>query len=136
MNRSLNLRTTLVLLGSLLALGCGSAGPPRSAKARGTVTHADKPVADAEIYFVAAEKGFSANATLSPEGKYEITSNLPPATYKIFFTSPRITKPPMDGQPPPEAKELNVPNKYRSETTSDLKAEVKAGDNTFDFNLK
>lgn len=136
MIRSLYLRSTLVILGTFLAVGCGSGGPPASAKARGTVTHADKPVAEAEIYFIAAEKGYSANATLSAEGKYEITSNLPPASYKVFLTPPRITKPPMDGQPPPVAKEVDVPNKYRSETTSDLKAEVKAGNNTFDFKLQ
>ena len=136
MYRSLFLRSTVLLLGGVLIVGCGPSGPPPSAKAKGVVTHEDKPVTEGEIYFVAAEKGWSANASLNAEGKYEITSGIPPATYKVFITPPRITKPPMLGEAPPEAKSSGIPAKYQSETTSGLTAQVKAGDNTFDFKLQ
>jgi hypothetical protein len=124
----------VLICGAALLSGCGgSSGPPPTAKATGQVTHKSKPVTEGEIYFVAAEKGYSANATLGADGKYQITSGLPPAKYKVFISRPRITKPPMAGEAPPEVKEFLVPNKYQSETTSGLTAEVKAGDNTFDF---
>lgn len=115
--------------------GCGQAGPPASAKAEGTVTHQGKPVSTGEIYFIAADKGFAANASLTTEGKFQISTGLPPAQYRVFLTRPRITKPPMAGEPPPEAVEFPVPDKYQSENTSGLSAEIKPGDNTVNFTV-
>ena len=128
-------RPALFLLGVVLVTGCGSSGPPRSAKAAGQVTFNSQPVAEGEIYFVAAEKGYSAKSSLDAQGKYQVAAGLPPASYKVFITPPRITTPPMPGQAPPETKAFVVPDKYQTETTSGLTADVKAGDNKFDFPL-
>ena len=135
MIRPLMLRSMVLICGVALLQGCGPSGPPPTAKATGKVTHKDKPVTEGEIYFVAAEKGYSANVSLGADGKYQISTGLPPANYKVFVSRPRITKPPMPGEAPPEVKDFPVPDKYQSETTSGLTAEVKAGDNTFDFKV-
>lgn len=134
MFRSSLLPANLVVAGLALVMGCGKAGPPPSAKCKGVVTYQGQPLAEAEIYFVSAQKGFSANASVN-QGNYEITAGLPPASYKVFLTRPRITAPPMTGAPPPAAKEFLVPDKYLSETTSGLSADVKAGENTADFKV-
>ena len=137
MNRVFNLSFVFPLLVLSQIVGCGgSSGPPPSAKASGQVTLKGKPLTEGEIYFVAAEKGYSANTTLNAEGKYQITSSLPPASYKIYFAAPRIVKPPMPGKPAPKASSFNLPAKYLSESTSGQVAQVKAGENKFDFALE
>ncbi|MBS0203449.1 MAG: hypothetical protein JSS49_11155 [Planctomycetes bacterium] len=113
-----------------LVIGCGSSGPPKTAKASGQVKLKGEPVTEGEIYFIAAEKGYSASSTLDSEGKFQITASLPPATYKVYFAGPKVTKPPMPGEPPPETKPFVVPNQYLSEATSGLSWEIKAGDNS------
>ena len=117
-------------------VGCGSSGPPPTAKASGQVKLKGAPVTEGEIYFIAAEKGYSASSPLDAEGKYKITAALPPATYKIYFAGPKMTKPPMPGEPPPEAKPFVVPNQYLSESTSGLSKEIKVGENSFDVDLQ
>ena len=128
--------SVVLLIGMTFVAGCGTAGPPPTAKASGQVTLKGEPVPECEIYFVAAEKGFSANASLDAEGKYKITANLPPATYKVYFAGPKMTKPPKPGEPPLETKPIAVPSKYLAESTSGLSKEVKTGDNVFDFKLE
>jgi len=122
-------------MGLSLSLGCGGSGPPPSASATGVVTHNGQPLGLGEIYFVSAENGYSANASITAEGKYEIAAGLPPAQYRVFVTRPRITADPMSGGAPPVAVEFPVPDRYQSESTSGLTAEVKAGTNALDFKL-
>jgi len=125
----------LVLLKLVIVVGCGQPGAPKTAGASGQVTLQGQPVTTGQIYFVAAEKGFSANGSLGADGKYEISSNLPPANYKVFFTPPRAANAPMPGKPSVETKVFELPSQYLNETTSGMSAEVKAGDNTIDFRL-
>lgn len=137
MIRASKLSVVLPVLVLIQLIGCGGkGGPPPTAKASGQVTLKGKPVTEGEIYFVAAEKGYSASTTLNAEGKYQITTGLPPASYKIYFAAPRIVKPPMPGQPPPKTSSFKLPAKYLSESTSGQTAQVKAGDNKFDFSLE
>lgn len=127
----------LVLVVGLTSItGCGSAGAPPTAQVKGKVTLNGEPVAVGSIYFVAPDKGFSTDAALSATGEYTITSNLPPATYKVFITRPRITKPPMPGEAAPPPVDFKVPDKYQTETTSGLTADIVAGENTKDFALQ
>lgn len=137
MNRMLKPIATVGLLGIGFVAGCGkSDAPPPTATASGQVTFKGKPVPDAKIFFVAAEKGFSANAPIEADGSYKITSGLPAATYKVYFGGTEIVKPPKPGEPPPKMTPLPLPNKYLRETTSGQLADVKAGDNKFDFKLQ
>ena len=132
-------RRTSALMLALTAgfvIGCGPSGPPPTAKVSGQVKLQGAPVTEGEIYFIAAEKGYSASSPLDAEGKYKISAALPPAMYKIYFAGPKMTKPPMPGEAPPETKPFVVPNQYLSESTSGLSKEIKAGENTFDVDLQ
>ena len=117
--------------------GCGGpSGPPPTAQVTGSVTFGGKPVTTGEIWFVATDKGYSANGPIDSSGKFNITENLPPADYKVFITPPRITKPPMPGDVAPAATPLGIPDRYQVESMSGLTATIKAGPNTKDFPLE
>ena len=129
------------LLHSVIAaawtVGCGSSYvPPPTAKASGQVMFQGKPVAAGEIYFVAAEKGYSANATLDSNGHYQISSDLPSASYKVYFAGPKVVEPPRPGYPAPKMDAFPLPSKYLREATSGQSADIKAGDNKLDFKLE
>ncbi len=124
------------IVGSTI-VGCGTPGPPPTAQVKGKVTLKGEPVKVGQIYFVAPEKGFSANTALSATGEYSISSDLPPASYKVFITPPRIEKPPKPGeQAPSTSADFKIPDRYQTETMSGLTAEIVAGPNTMDFPLE
>ena len=70
MFRSSLLPANLVVAGLALVMGCGKAGPPPSAKCKGVVTYQGQPLAEAEIYFVSAQKGFSAQSSPSRQHQH------------------------------------------------------------------
>ncbi len=127
----------ICIISVALVTGCGkSYSPPPSAKASGQVTYKGKPVTAGEIYFVAAEKGFSANGTLDSEGKYQLSSGLPSASYKVYFAGPKVVQPPRPGVKAPKLDPFVLPAKYLREATSGQFADIKAGDNKVDFKLE
>ena len=137
MSRCLKSSWLIVALGIVTIVGCAPSGPPPTAQVKGKVTLKGEPVKLGQIYFVAPDKGYGSDAPLSATGEYSITSNLPPAAYKVFITPPRIVKPPMPGETAPTTSaDFNVPDKYQTETTSGLTADIVAGENTKDFNLE
>jgi hypothetical protein len=124
------------ITGFCFAAGCVKSDvPPPSAKASGQVVFQGKPVTAGEIYFVAAEKGYSASANLDSNGQYQISSGLPSASYKVYFAGPKVVEPPRPGYPPPKMDAFPLPAKYLREATSGQSANIKAGDNKFDFKL-
>lgn len=126
-----------LVLGLATLTGCGGvAGPPPTASATGTVTFGGKPLTTGEIWFTAADKGFSAHAPIDANGKYDIKTDLPPADYKVYITPARLTAPPKPGEAPPPTPPLGIPDKYQVEAMSGLTATIKAGPNTKDFPLE
>ena len=85
---------------------------------------------------MAAEKGFSANGTLNSEGKYQVSSGLPSASYKVYFAGPKVVQPPRPGVPAPKVEPFVLPAKYLREATSGQSADIKSGDNKVDFKLE
>ncbi len=127
----------ICVIGVCLAAGCGKSNvSPPTAKASGQVIFKGKPVTAGEIYFVAAEKGYSANATLDSNGNYQISSGLPSASYKVYFAGPKVVEPPRPGYAPPKMEAFPLPPKYLREATSGQSADIKAGENKFDFKLE
>ena len=116
----------------------------------GTVTYNGKPVADASIVFLPKTKDTrAAVAVTDASGYYSLNTSgeLAGAIVGPFQVS-IVARAPYDG-PVPEgvspayAKELYqnegkplIPEKYFSPQTSGLTADVKPGDNRFDFELK
>ena len=116
--------------------GCGGgSGQPKSASVSGKVTFQGQPVTEGRLTFMSA---ISAGAVeITSEGTYLLTEGVPPSKYKVVVTPPSITKPPMVGESAPAMKNYaNIPEKYRSETSTPLFADIKAGDNTVDLELK
>ncbi len=128
-----------------LAIGCSSEAPRGVAK--GKVTFKGQPVTGCLIHFENREGGVEAQVSLGADGRYEMKTlqgdGLPPGVYKVSVSPGRIMEPgeeaPLAGQapkikPPPTT---TVPVKYHRGATTDLTADVKAGDNPpFDFELK
>ena len=128
----------LCLLGLFSIAGCGSGDSrPPSAKVSGKVTFGGQPVTEGVVNFMSPNLGTAGAGTLNAQGEYTITDGIPPGNYLVYVTPPRITKPPMAGESPPEAKEYpNIPEKARTEKSSGLSADVKAGENKgVDFKL-
>lgn len=132
----ISLVVATVLLAATFA-GCGG-DRASSAKAAGKVTHQGQPVTVGEIHFVQPESGDAGSAPLDPTGAYSLKAGIPPGKYRVFVVPPSsLTQPPVPGES--VAQELyfpNIPVKCRSEVSSGLTAEIKAGSNTFDFDLQ
>ncbi len=128
----------LVATGLLVLTGCGSV----PVKIRGKVTLNGTPVEAGTITFIPEDqtKGRSGGASIA-QGAYQVDAGNPPppGMYRIEITAPKKTgnKIPAGSPAPPgtmidEMTEA-VPTKYN--TKSELKRELKAGDNVFDFDL-
>jgi hypothetical protein len=128
--------SSCLLMTVLLFAGCGGGtSQPKSASVTGKVTFQDKPVTEGRLTFMSNISASSVEVT--SEGTYLLTEGVPPGKYKVVVTPPSITKPPMVGEPAPVMKKYdNIPEKYRSETSTPLFADIKDGDNTVDLELK
>lgn len=124
------------LLSVVTFVGCGGdTGLPKSASVTGKVTFQGQPVTAGRLTFMSSASAGSVEVT--SDGTYLLTEGVPPGQYKVVVTPPSVTKPPMVGEPAPEIpKHDNIPEKYRSETSTTLFADIKAGSNTVDFDLK
>lgn len=113
-----------IALLTLVVVGCGESGPPRI-PVSGSVTFESKPVTEGTVTFLSRKSGAATAAKLNDEGKFEIPEGLPAGDYVVSVAPPFTEE--VAGAPVTEpAKEYpNIPQKYRSDTTSDLKATIK-----------
>ena len=139
--RSMSVWMVSAGLSCLLATGCGSSerrdvlGPTT-----GKVTFQGKPVASGEVLFDNGQ-GIARMAPLGSDGTYVVQSadgfGLPVGSYRVAIQPARIEHPlgPIKEPPKPQMN-ADIPPKYRELSTSGFAAEVKAGDNRFDFDMK
>jgi hypothetical protein len=120
-----------LLAAGLLAPGCGSGD---WATGSGTVSVDDQPLKTGIVTFHPVGGGAAAYGQVT-EGKFTVhtgqTEGLKTGQYQVTVSSSSI--------PEPGSKEqarLLTPPRYAVPATSDLKADVKAGENEFKFNLK
>ena len=122
----------------LITLGCSGGGEPMG-HVSGKVTFGGVPVTEGSISFLS--KGRSGAGTLAVDGSFKIigeNGGIPPGDYKIVIVPPTVELP-SDGTSSPvmAPKEMpNIPEKYRLEETTDLKATVKEGANDIPVTLK
>ena len=136
----------------LLLSGCGD-GRPATSPVRGKITFEGQAVTTGKIVFY-PDDGRSAMSTIGPDGTYELRTMDPgdgaiPGKHVVTITATRTTGPAMPSsfeeelagagtQPPSDdtaSVQWLVPEEYSQRTTTPLKAEVKAGENTIDFEL-
>jgi hypothetical protein len=113
-----------VLVLAVVLTGCSRRFP--MAEVSGKVTLDGKPLSDATVMFV-PEKGFAAAGTLQPDGTFRLISGRPGDGAVIG--SHKVALMPADPLDTP------IPTKFRSAETSGLSVEVKAGKNSFEFDL-
>jgi len=128
------------LAGCVVALalaGCSSG--PKLGLVQGKVTYKGKPVPHGNVNFI-PKAGPPASGEIGPDGTYRLTTFrnhdgavLGPHTVVIVAIEKNAGKPVEAWNPLPPPI---VPARYTSVATTDLRAEVKEGENTFNFDLK
>lgn len=128
-------RLVPVLLTALL-VGCGAEGPSYTGKVEGTVQCGGQPVTVGDVNFSSSKFGVGTRGTLGANGAFAFQDLLPEGEYVVTVTPP-LLEPPLPGKGPAVFKKYPlIPEKYRLEATSDLRATVKKGPNTFQFDLR
>ncbi len=121
-----------------VAAGCQEAAPANVGQVSGRVTLAGEPLADALVTFAPVkEGGTTALGMTKADGTYALNyageiSGAEIGENRVLISTYATGDP--DGDPPRPAVPEKVPARYN--TTSELKVEVKAGSNTFDFPLE
>jgi len=114
----------------LALTGCGGGWGTAS----GTVTLDGVPLKDATISFHPTGAGPTAYGIVK-DGAFAISTGqkdgLPPGSYEVTISASTIPK-----EGTNEQAKLLTPKKYATPATTDLKAEVQSGTNTFKFEMK
>lgn len=143
--RSLILRTASVFQVGMLSIvalvvtGCGGSDGPGAGKVRRnvvvTVTFQGSPVTSGQVDFQNLETGDAGGGEIDSTGKSTI-SNLPVGTYTVSIVPPPVIVVPDVANAPTEQQTTSIPQKYRSASTSPLKAEVTEKDYQLTFELE
>jgi hypothetical protein len=141
--------TCFFLLGcSMFLAGCGPSRP-ETASVSGRVTYQGKPLPDGTVTFYPTA-GRPGRGTIGPDGTYKLTTfkdgdGAILGKHRVTIKSTKCVDLPPAKTPAEEAAmarsrvqhqvEWLLPEKYARENTSELTAEVAAGDNTIHFDL-
>lgn len=115
-------------------LGCGTGGGPQTAHVQGSVTMAGKPLANVGVTFLPEGKGPTASGNTNENGEFTLRTvkpgdGAPVGKHRVVLGNAE--------EGPRKAGSPAIPEKYGSPATTDLTAEVKAGEkNVFTFDLK
>lgn len=134
--RQWNIALTIVAaLG--LVVGCGGS-ELSTGTVSGTVTHDDGPLTGAYVNFFNSEHGTGGGAPIGANGEFAFDQPLRVGEYIVTIVPPSAP-PPLpagDGQSAAAIDPPEIPDKYRSEATSDLRVQVEEGENSFDLALQ
>ena len=114
--------------------GCTPANPVGTVK--GTASLKGKPYNDAAVMFVSLEKGLGSGGDLQPDGSFALTEPLPVGPYTVYLAPKSVAPQDASAAPVPMQSDKSVSSKYWSESSSDIKVEVKEGENVFPIVLK
>jgi len=120
-------------------LGCGAKGDHTTAPVNGKVTYKGQPLPTGTIMFVPGE-GPAATGEIAKDGSYRLSTYANDDGAVLGKHKVSITALQNVGAGLPEQKSGTppslIPKKYISDQTSGLTAEVKAGGNVVNFELK
>jgi hypothetical protein len=124
----------LVPTAAILLSGCGGAAPHNpTGTAKVHVAYGDQPVSEGSVQLVSPGNGKGSFGSLDAKGEATLTG-VETGTYTVVVFPPAASDP--DPQRPEAPKQYpNIPAKFRNQSTSPLKAEVKAGENDIRVDL-
>lgn len=124
-----------LILGACLVAGCGGGdGKKATGTAKIMVTYGGQPVSEGAVQLVVAGSGMGAYGQLDASGTVTL-ADVEVANYTVVVTPPPPPDP-VPGSPATVKDYPNIPQIYREQKTSPLKAEVKPTSNEFKFELK
>lgn len=125
----------MTMLGVLTTSGCGDPPPP-TGTVKGTLKLDGKPYTKGlNIYLIDHSKGTPAAAVVDENGDFVIEEPVLTGDY-VAYVAPIAPPDPTDGSPPAPVKfDPAIPERYRNDLNTDLKLEVKEGENVADFNM-
>ena len=118
----------------LAAMGCSESQPMGTVK--GTVSVKGKPYTDAAVMFVSTASGQGSGGDIGADGSFTLADPLPVGTYTVYFAPKSIAPEDATAAPVPIHMDKSVPEKYWNEASSDIKVEVKEGDNNIPVEVK
>ncbi|MBM4074478.1 MAG: carboxypeptidase regulatory-like domain-containing protein [Planctomycetes bacterium] len=130
---NVSFKRVLFTLAVLLMFGCGRGDLPPLAPVKGTITVDGKPYANGFVQFYSQSGGRPGTSPTDDNGKYEIMYLQGVKGARIGMNRVEITTEWPDGEPPIGEVDPIGPE-YNSKST--LSAEVKKGNNVFDFNIE
>lgn len=118
---------TLVMFVTLSISSCNQqpAAPSRDAKVNGTVTLNGKPVGPFTVNLMSFMHGNIASAQVSKEGTFQVDGEVPAGEYSFYLTGPEQGRAPS-----------GIAQKYFSDTSTDQRFHLQAGENVITMNLK
>ena len=130
-----------MLSAALLAAGsAGCSRGPAVGEVSGKVTFARKPVTEGTITFINPTTGYAAEARLQTDGSYAVETpegGLLVGDY-LVMVNPLLVRDRSNPRTPPSPVEKpapNIPEKYRNQGRTPLRATVQKGPNTFNFDM-
>lgn len=142
-------RTFVVVMVAAVAGGCGSKSSVKTGRASGKVTFKGQPLTEGVVSFV-GEQGGAGTGMIGSDGNYTLRTatglSIPVGVYTVSVmpASPIPTDDPETamrkavankGIKPPSLSS-QIPVKYQSPSTSDIKKEITEGDNTINIDLQ
>jgi len=123
----------------LVAIGCGESGAPGRAQAQGTITLDGRPLEKGTVFFVDAS-GLPAGVGNIQGGSFEISENagtkgVLPGDYRVKVESWKVEPGTLLDNGSFAKGESAIAKKYNDAGASGLKAEVKPGSNSFEFEV-
>jgi len=134
--RHIGVANTIFVLILVLIVGCASG--PRTGKVQGKVTCEGKPVTEGLVTFLNPKEGGAAESEISADGSYAVEVGVVVGDYVVVITPPTVIMDTDPGKSPPSPVEKyapNIPQKYRQQGTTTLKATVIEGMNTINFEM-
>ncbi len=125
---------SLALTCVALNVGCTPSNPVGTVK--GTASVKGKPYNDASIMFVSLENGQGSGSDLQADGSFQLPDPLPVGSYTVYFAPKSIAVEDATAAPIPMQMDRSVPQKYWSESSSDIKVDVKEGENVVPVEVK
>jgi hypothetical protein len=125
----------IVLLTLVMVVpGCTGRKTKPKGSVEGKVIFNGQPYTEAAVVFLNQETGQGGSANIQPDGSFRLPEKVEIGNY-IVYLAPKLEENPA-AEPKPVSIDRTVPEKYWSESTSDIRVEVKTGSNQFTIELK